>query len=206
MKQSRDEVLSASYADQAAYGVNRAPGTKTTATKAETSANAAQKGAVVVGDEVKIPAAADYPEYAGLKAAELARIMHKVREELDEATETQKRLNARYDFLRMAALPTQMDSEGLEGFALDGVGRISLTGDLWVSVPAQLKAEFYNWLRTNALGDLIVEGVNGSTLKSAVRGWIKDGKPMPQLEIANHDPIDLLKVTTYTRATITKSK
>lgn len=204
MKQSRDEVLSASY------GVDPAAGMKP-ATKAQISANAAQNGAVVVGDEVKIPAAADYPEYAGLKAAELARIMHKVREELDAATEAQKKLNARHDFLRMAALPTQMDSEGLEGFVLDGVGRISLTGDLWVSVPAQLKSEFYNWLRENALGDLIVEGVNGSTLKSAVRNWIKDGKNMPQLEIASSEDgpvrqIDLLKVTTYTRATITRSK
>ncbi|PIZ29608.1 MAG: hypothetical protein COY40_06515 [Alphaproteobacteria bacterium CG_4_10_14_0_8_um_filter_53_9] len=143
--------------------------------------------------------------HTGLKLVNLAARMKMV-EQLDGYLENLgKYLHAEYDILRMVLIPEAMERENLESpVNVAGVGRVSLTGDLFVSVGAaepevgkDYKNEFYGWLRDNNLEDLITESVNASTLKAWVKGRIREAKPWPQ---------DLLKVTPYTRASITKAK
>jgi len=106
-----------------------------------------------------------------------------------------KEINAHYDVLRFELVPEQMEEDGVEKLTLEGVGRISLTGDLNIQVLKQNRPDLFAWFKKNKLGDLIQSTVNSSTLKAWVKRRIEDGKPVPEL----------IKVTPITRASITKA-
>lgn len=133
--------------------------------------------------------------HAGKKSQDLARAQKTTQEVKEYLELLLKFINAEFDTLRIDMLPAQMEEEGLEGFKLEGVGRISLTGDLFVKVPNGVMPELIKWFKKNKLGDIATETVNSSTLKSFVKSRIETGKKYPD---------DLLKVTPYTRASITK--
>ena len=134
--------------------------------------------------------------HQGKKSVELAKQLKEVGELGDWLEQLGKYMNAEYDQLRMIAIPEAMEKEGLESpLNVAGVGRVSLTGDLFVSVGD--KDGFYAWLRKNKMGDVITEGINPSTLKAWVKARIAGAKPYPT---------DFLKVTPFTRASITKAK
>lgn len=132
-------------------------------------------------------------KYAGLTLHNLVKAMQEVRTQKDELEERLKWVNADYDTLRIELIPAKMEEDGVERISYEGIGRVSLTGDMNVRIKD--KAGYFNWLRTNKLGDLIVETVNSSTLKAWVKNRIKGGKPVPE---------DLLDVKPFTRASITK--
>lgn len=136
-----------------------------------------------------------FPEYNGLSASELARIMKDLDTQLEDMGTKKSAVQKRYDWIRNAQLPGQMETEGLENFRLDGVGRVGLTADMWVSIPAATKEAFYEWLRQNGREAIITNTVNASSLKAMAKNAIKNGEPLPP---------DLIKITPYTRATITK--
>lgn len=133
--------------------------------------------------------------HAGKKAAELAREQFGVQRTKEYLEELLKLVNAEFDVIRIELLPTACENEGLEGFKLEGIGRISLTGDLYVKVPAGAMPDLVAWLKKNKLGDIAQLTVNSSTLKSFVKGRIEAGKPIPEV----------LNVQPFTRASITKA-
>lgn len=140
----------------------------------------------------------------------LARALSKVEAELEAHEAEGKKMRAEYDVLRIEILPDLFDQKGLENQTLDGLsrydeesgkiititGRISLTADMFVSVPKGNKDKLFGWLKKMKLGDLITPNVNSSTLKAFIKERTKAGKAVP--------PEGILKVTPYTRATITK--
>lgn len=140
-----------------------------------------------------------------LKAVDLATRMLMVEQLKDYLENIGKYLSAEYDTIRLELVPNAMDNEKLNSpLNVAGVGRVSLTGDMYVTVRSaepeegvDYKANLYHWLREHELGDLIQESVNSSTLKAFVKGRIKEGKPYPS---------DCLKVTPFTRASITKKQ
>jgi len=101
-----------------------------------------------------------------------------------------------YDFLSIRVIPTRMEDEGTESLKVTGVGRVNLRGDMWTKTvdPHGLQS----WLREHQMEDLIVPAVNGSTLKAFIKeqSKLRDG-----LQI----PTELVEVTPYTRAVITKN-
>ena len=101
---------------------------------------------------------------------------------------------AEFDVLRLELIPAAMEAKGIENQYVTGIGRVGLTGDMYVR-PLDKNA-FHNWLREENLDDLISEAVNPSTLKAFTKKRIKAGKPIPD---------GLLKVTPFTRASITKA-
>lgn len=116
--------------------------------------------------------------------------------EKKEALEDElKIINARYDVLRLEAIPERMDSDGVENLRVEGIGRVSLTADMFVSIKGGGKQGLYEWLDGHGLGDLIQPTVNASTLKAFVKRRIKEGKDYPE---------EFLNVTPVTRASITK--
>jgi len=139
-----------------------------------------------------------YPEYGNLSAADLARHMKDVRAELDDADAIKKKHQKRFDFLRLQAIPTAMDDEGLTNFNLDGIGRIGLTSDIYAGIVSGQKANAYKWLEDNQHGDLIQPTVNASSLKAAIKQILKKGEETL--------PEELFKVTPFSRASITKTK
>jgi hypothetical protein len=120
--------------------------------------------------------------------------MHKVRARKDKGEETMAKINAEYDVLRIEIIPKKMEDQGLEILKVKGVGRVSLTGDMYVQ--QKDKNGLFTWLRKSKLADLITEGVNSSTLKAFLKERIKGGKTIP--------PDTVIKITPYTRASITK--
>ena len=133
--------------------------------------------------------------YSKLSLREVAEELKNFRVQKDQAECVVSILTAKFDVLRMESIPNKMEVEGIENIKLDGIGRLGLTADLFLSVRGDKKAELYGWLRDNGFGELITDSVNGSTLKAFVKEQIKKGKPIPT---------DCLSMTPYQRASITK--
>jgi len=138
----------------------------------------------------------DYTHYDAMALKDLIVAMHAIQLQKDAIESELKAINAEFDFLRITKIPTQMEDEGVDRITITGVGRVSLTADMHVSVKTDMKAKFYDWLRDNGRSDLISETVNASTLKAAVKGMYKAGEEIPN---------DLLNVSPFTRASITKA-
>ena len=137
-----------------------------------------------------------YSEHASKKAVELAKALKAAQDVKDWMESIEKCINAEIDVLRLNLIPTAMENEGLESpLNVAGVGRVSLTGDVYASVLD--KENFFEWLHDHNSGDLIQETVNATTLKA----WVKN-----KIKLGEEYPTELLKVTPYTRASITKAK
>lgn len=134
-------------------------------------------------------------EYAGLDLLTMIAKMKEVSAIKEKQEDKLKNINAAYDVLRLELIPAKMEEEGIERLSVAGIGRVSLTGDMYVSTRKDHIEEFYGWLRDSGLGDLIQETVNSSTLKAFVKKRIQAGEPVPE---------DFVKVTPFTRASITK--
>lgn len=106
-----------------------------------------------------------------------------------------KGVNAEYDYLRLNLIPNRFEEEGIENITIEGIGRVSLTGDMYVSVLAENREKMYEWLDEIGKDSLITKTVNASTLKAAVKAMIRAGEEIPE---------DLIKVTPFTRASITR--
>lgn len=132
-------------------------------------------------------------KFSSMKLRELVEHMniHRQRKEVLEAQLSV--VNAAYDVLRLEKVPERMEIDGVENVRYDGIGRVSVTADLYVATSD--KAGLFGWLKKAKLGDLIQPQVNPSTLKAFVKKRIKDGKTYPA---------EFLKVTPITRASITK--
>lgn len=63
---------------------------------------------------------------------------------------------------------------------------VNISDDVSVSIPADRKADAYDWLDKNGYGDIIQSTINSSTLKATVKGMYKDGVVVPE---------DVFKVT-----------
>lgn len=149
------------------------------------------------GSEDKIDRKVAYREkYKGITdIAHLVREMKRVQDAKVAADEVAKEWNAEFDVLRLEILPTVCEDQGVEGMRVEGIGRLNLTADLYVSVKSGQKEGWFGWLKKNKLSDLIVPSVNASTLKAWAKDRIKKGKPVPD---------EFLNVTPYQRASITK--
>lgn len=138
----------------------------------------------------------EFSQYDGLTLVQLIEAMYEIQKKKESLEGDLKDLNKVFDFLRITKIPAKMDEDGVDRISVAGVGRVSLTADMHVSVKADMKEKFYEWLRDNGRGDLLQETVNPSTLKAAVKGMYKKGEEIPD---------DLLNVSPFTRASITKA-
>lgn len=138
----------------------------------------------------------EFAQYDAMSLVELIEAMNTMQNR-KEAVEAQlKIINKEYDFLRITKIPSKMEDEGVDRISVAGIGRVSLTADMHVSVKADQKERFLQWLGDNGRGDLITENVNPSTLKAAVKKMYKSGEEVPE---------DMLNVSPFTRASITRS-
>lgn len=138
----------------------------------------------------------EFSQYDGMTLVQLIEAMYDLQKRKESIEDDLKALNKTFDFLRITKIPAKMEEDGVDRISVAGVGRVSLTADMHVSVKADMKEKFYDWLRDNGRGDLLQETVNPSTLKAAVKGMYKSGEEIPD---------DLLNVSPFTRASITKA-
>ncbi len=136
-----------------------------------------------------------FAKYDGMDLVNLVMEMDDVRKQKESLEETLKGVNETFDFLRITKIPTVMNDENIDRISVKGVGRVSITADMHVSIKADKKDDFYQWLRDNGRTDLISETVNASTLKASVKKMFKEGEIPPE---------DLLNISPFERASITK--
>ena len=136
-----------------------------------------------------------FAKYDGMDLVDLVMEMNDVRKQKESLEETLKGVNETFDFLRITKIPTVMNDENIDRISVKGVGRVSITADMHVSIKADKKDDFYQWLRDNGRTDLISETVNASTLKASVKKMFKEGEIPPE---------DLLNISPFERASITK--
>ena len=138
----------------------------------------------------------DYSKYDSQTLVELVHSMSTLQNRKEAVEEQLKIINKEYDFLRITKIPAKMEEDGVDRINVTGVGRVSLSADMHVSIKAEKKEQFHEWLRDNGRGDLLQENINPSTLKAAVKGMYKKGEDIPE---------DLLNVSPFTRASITRA-
>jgi hypothetical protein len=138
----------------------------------------------------------EFSKHDGKPVVDLVVSMHALARRKDDLEESLKAVNKEYDFLRISKIPEKMEDEGIDNISVNGIGRVSLTADMHVSIKAAKKTEFYEWLRDNGRGDLLQENINPSTLKATVKGLVRAGEEVPD---------DMLNISPFTRASITKT-
>lgn len=131
--------------------------------------------------------------YGGMELLAQISKMRDLQGEKEKLEGLLKVVNAHYDVIRMETIPEKMDEEGVENMRVAGIGRVSLTADMFVATVN--KQGLFQWFREQHLGDMIQDTVNASTLKAFVKRRMKEGKDVPS---------EYLRVTPFTRASITK--
>ena len=138
----------------------------------------------------------EFAHYDGKTLVELIEAMSTLQNRKEAAEAQLKLINKEYDFLRIIKIPAKMEDDGVDRIAVSGIGRVSLTADMHVSIKADQKERFFEWLGDNGRGDLLTTNVNPSTLKAAVKSMYKNGEEIPD---------DMLNVSPFTRASITRT-
>jgi hypothetical protein len=138
----------------------------------------------------------EYSKYDGVSLVDLVHAMATMQNRKEALEDQLKIINKEFDFLRITKIPTKMEEDGVDRINVTGIGRVSLTADMHVSVKADQKSEFFTWLRDNGRGDLLQENINPSTLKAAVKKMFREGEEVPD---------QLLNVSPFTRASITRT-
>lgn len=135
--------------------------------------------------------------YQSLELMDAIKEMKVIKGQLEEAKRYKSELEAKHDFLRINVIPEKMDEQDVSNMTVDNVGRVSLTGDVRASILAADREKAYEWFEENGFGDLVKQSVASSTLKAFVKEQLKKGGDIPE---------ELIKVTPFTRASITKVK
>ena len=138
----------------------------------------------------------EFAKYDSMPLVELVHEMSTLQNRKEAVEDQLKIINKEYDFLRITKVPAKMEEDGVDRINVTGIGRVSLTADMHVSIKADHKEQFFQWLSDNGRGNLITENVNPSTLKAAVKKMYREGEEIPE---------DMLNVSPFTRASITRS-
>lgn len=138
----------------------------------------------------------EYSKYDNVSLVDLVHAMSTMQNRKEALEDQLKIINKEFDFLRITKIPAKMEEDGVDRINVTGIGRVSLTADMHVSVKADQKSEFFTWLRDNGRGDLLQENINPSTLKAAVKKMFREGEEVPD---------QLLNVSPFTRASITRT-
>lgn len=126
---------------------------------------------------------------------ELAERYVKLRNQLEEAKLVVTALQEEWDKVRLQDIPNAMEEENVKTISFEGVGRISLTPDLYVFCAKEEKPILHKWMRDNDFDGIVVDYIHSSTLKAFVKERIEKGDvQLPEC----------LKITPFTRAIVTK--
>lgn len=147
-------------------------------------------------DDAANPFDAFREKYGNMTISELVTKMREVQTAHESATLTAKLIGKELDFLRLALIPERCEEQNVGGMKVEGVGRLNLTSDMYVSVKSGKVNAAMEWLRDIGKGDIIKEQISSSSLKAIVKKMTIDGKEIPS---------DLINATAFTRASITKA-
>ncbi len=179
----------------AAIGHNRAPSTlpKTLIDAVPSSLDAVS--ALRAAGAALVTMHAETMQAANESPQQLARafvVWKKLKEKLEEL---EKDFNKLYEPLKTEKVPQAFELAGIENVPLSEGFRVSPSTSIRASIRADKKADAFEWLRANGLGELITEQVNAQTLSSVARGMMEDeNKELPEA-IFNVAPMSNTSVT-----------
>lgn len=127
---------------------------------------------------------------------ELAAHMKSLQTKKDDLERQLADVNIELDEIRVRKIPTMMESLGLKNVTFEGLGRVQLAADLYLSTKEGKKEEAMQWLRDMGHEGMITESYNASSMKALVRRLLVDGAEVPE---------HLFKITPFTRASIVKA-
>lgn len=116
-----------------------------------------------------------------------------LREVKDDIELIEKEIGRRYDFMRLALLVERFDAEDVKNIKIDGVGRVNIQGDVYVSVLAKDREALYDWLRDEGKGDVVKETVAHPTLKAMMKARLEAGDEIPAC--VKCEPYSFVKIT-----------
>ncbi len=131
-----------------------------------------------------------------MNVVQLAGELRKLKELKESMEEDLKETNKYIEEITKHILPEKMDDQGISNIKIDGVGRITLRGEVYASILAANRDAAYQWLRDTGRASLISNTVNASSLKAACKEWLKNGEEIPE---------ELIKVTPVTVAVLTRT-
>ena len=140
--------------------------------------------------------------FEGMSYKELAETFKKMKDANAEADNELKKQKEIFDILRLKVIPEKLDNEGMSSINIKGVGRLGVTLDMNVSVLAENRDRFYEWLEESGHGGIIKPYAQPSTVKAFVKEEVKlaaEERREPDL------PQDLVDWTPFYRASVTKS-
>lgn len=115
--------------------------------------------------------------------------------DLEAAKEECSSIQKVFDTLRQVTIPDEMDSAGISSANFPGIGRLTLTADLFAGIQPEQQQAAYFWLQQNGHGDLIKDYVHPSTLKAFIKELMEGGIILPEA---------IFKATPFQRASVTK--
>lgn len=124
----------------------------------------------------------------------LATRMRAIQARMDDMDIEWKALTKELDEIRLKLIPDLMNEEGIRTVTFDGIGRVQLAADLYVSIIGN-KEEAYEWMKDNGYGGVVVEYIHPSTLKATIKEGMKAGREFPE---------DKFKISPFSRASIVK--
>ncbi len=124
----------------------------------------------------------------------LATRMRAIQARMDDMDIEWKALTKELDEIRLKLIPDLMNEEGIRTVTFDGIGRVQLAADLYVSIIGN-KEETYEWMKYNGYGGVVVEYIHPSTLKATIKEGMKAGREFPE---------DKFKISPFSRASIVK--
>ena len=132
-----------------------------------------------------------FPELEGLPVVKLGELMEELDAEINAKEEVLKAIKAKFEHVRVILIPKKLEEEGLKNFRLASGRGITTSTDLYVSVLADDKPSFLQWLRDAGQGGIIKEDVAPQTLKAFIKDRINNAEDYPG---------ELVKVTPVTKA------
>lgn len=113
-------------------------------------------------------------------AVELAKgyvVLHRIQSRLEDVMTN---LNKVFELYKNKYLPEALDAASLSNVPLKEGFRVGVSTRTWASIPKDKRSEAYAWLRSNNLGDLIVETVNASTLSATAKSLMEENRELPE--------------------------
>lgn len=140
-------------------------------------------------------------KYGDMSYAELGKAYTKLKQDIDLLKQEQKNLSAEFDYLRLSVIPDKLEEDEMSSINIKGVGRLGLTMDAYVTVLAENREAFYQWLEDNGHGGIIKPYAQPSTVKAFAKDMTKR---FAEGDMDCELPEDLIKVEPFYRATVTK--
>jgi hypothetical protein len=137
----------------------------------------------------------NYIDYTGYGWKDLAIAFRDLESRIADLDGQKAILYNEFENLRKKIVPERMEKEGMQNVTVRGIGRFSITADMYCNTPADKRFELQEWLMERGFGNLIQPTVNGSTLKAFIKEQIKAGEDIPS---------DIVKIEPYVRASLTK--